>query len=486
MASHQSPSTGGRSLRAVALFLLGALALAAPRSLLSAPPATRRPGQLPTSAISATPAPGGRTAEGLALLKQRKYREAFDILEPLSQARPHDKRLAKSAYLAGLSHLLELYKQKRYEEILSLGDHVTALDPDDYQSYFARGRALEELKRPAEAVDMFRRSRERGDRDFVSRALANAYLLMGDFPNAVQSFEEIVSAGKGKRRDLENLGVASYKSGDTEKAIHYLGKALELAPGDPAITALLARYTKEHGVQSNYSSASNAHFEVLFENTPAQRDLKEKLMVLLEAAYAEVTGDFGFRPEETVQVVIYPSGGAYREASDAPTWSAAVYDGKIRIPTGETRVPDEALQRILQHEFTHLVVEKLGGRRVPAWMNEGIAQVEEKREVPWAKPLLRRVLGNKNLRSSFAPLSSLEGSFIGLAGEQAKLCYAQAYYATKFILEMGGMWSFTQMLGDIKDGTEPADALKRATGYDYADFQKKWVSELMEDFHLAH
>ncbi|MBI3891445.1 MAG: tetratricopeptide repeat protein [Candidatus Wallbacteria bacterium] len=420
------------------------------------------------------------------MLARQKFHEAFELLEPAAQARPEDKRLAHQAYLAGLSRLLELYKLKRFDEIVSLGDRVTTLEPDDYQSYFARGRALEELKRPSEAIEMFRRSKEQGSREFVTRALANAYLLMGDFPAAVSQFEEIVTAGKAKERDYENLGVASYKAGDTEKAIQYLGKALELTPGDAALTALLARYTKEHGVQSGYSSASNAHFDVLLENTPAQRDLKEKLLVLLEQAYLEVTNDFGYRPEDTVQVVIYPSGGAYREASDAPTWSAAVYDGKIRIPTGETHVPDEALQRILQHEFTHLIVERLGGHSVPAWMNEGIAQVEEKREVPWAKPLLRRVLGNKNLRGAFAPLSTLEGSFIGLAGDQARLSYAEAFYATKFLLDMSGMWAFTQLLSDLKEGTEPGDALKRATGYDYPDYQKKWVAELMEDFHLGN
>lgn len=471
-------------LAAVALASAIAVAPVRGQETISSPaPSSAAPAQASGGATSLDPAV---MQQAVKFMTARRYREAFELLEPAASAHPEDKSLAHRAYIAGVGSLVDLFKAKKYAEVVSLGDHVSVLEPDDYQSYFTRARALEELKRTPEAVEQFRKARERSPKEFVARALANACFLQGDYPASAQVFEELVTTGAAKGKDFENLGAALYKAGDVEKALLYLNKALEISPGDTALASTIERLSREHKVQANYATSSNAHFDVLFENTPAQREIKENLLRLLEQAYDVVTADLQFQPEETVQVVIYPSGGDYREASEAPTWSAAVYDGKIRIPTGEVHRSDEALQRILQHEFTHLLVEKMGGRKVPAWLNEGIAQAEEKREAPGARALLRQVLGNKNLRGNFVPLENLHGTFIGMAGDQARLAYAEAYFAVQHMLEVGGMWSITSMLGEFKEGAEPEDALKTTTGYDYAQFQKKWLDGLMADFHLGN
>ncbi len=463
------------------LLLAGVLVLFGSVPVASGQPPGRSRGEARTAAH-----PPGQVGEGYRLYDQKRFLEAFEILDAAVRDDPQNRALAVKAYTAGLAHLLELYKAKQYQEVLNLVDHVTVLQPNDYQSYFAKGRAQQGLKLHEDAMESFREAKARTQKPFVRRALANSHVLLGNYPEAIESFEEIVSTGKATPRDLGRLGRSYYESGDLEGAIAAMNKALAITPGDTNLIAALNKYSQEYGVQSDYSSDTNVHFTVLFENTPAQRELKEMILRLLENAYDAVTRDLSTYPDSLVQVVIYPSKSVYREASDAPIWSAAVYNGKIRIPARETKISEDQLQRILQHEFTHLLVDQIGGRRVPTWVNEGLAQIEEGREVAWAKPLLRRVLGNRNLRPLFRDLKDLEGSFTSLPKDQARIVYAESYFAMKFMIDMIGMWGVTSMLEDLKEGTPPEDALRRATGYYYERFQDKWVEKLMAEFHLGN
>ena len=59
------------------------------------------------------------------------------------------------------------------------------------------------------------------------------------------------------------------------------------------------------------------------------------------------------------------------------SWSAAGYDGHIRLPIAGTWPQRDELDRILSHDFVHALVATLAGRTVPAWLNEGLATVLE-------------------------------------------------------------------------------------------------------------
>ena len=56
-----------------------------------------------------------------------------------------------------------------------------------------------------------------------------------------------------------------------------------------------------------------------------------------------------------------------------------------RAASHRARRADE-LDRVLSHEFVHAVVAMLGGRTVPAWVNEGLATVLEPAGVAMRKP----------------------------------------------------------------------------------------------------
>jgi hypothetical protein len=67
----------------------------------------------------------------------------------------------------------------------------------------------------------------------------------------------------------------------------------------------------------------------------------------------------------------------FSDITKLAAWSAAAYDGRIRVPLGAGLEQPEELDRVVLHEFVHAVLAILGGRTVPAWVNEGLATVLE-------------------------------------------------------------------------------------------------------------
>ena len=63
----------------------------------------------------------------------------------------------------------------------------------------------------------------------------------------------------------------------------------------------------------------------------------------------------------------------------AAAWTAALNDGKIRIPTSGIKAVTPEMASVLRHELTHSFVPQITHDRAPTWLNEGIAQLEEGR-----------------------------------------------------------------------------------------------------------
>ena len=100
--------------------------------------------------------------------------------------------------------------------------------------------------------------------------------------------------------------------------------------------------------------------------------LARRAVDFLEGAYRTVGNTLSTYPTQTITVLLYTE-QQFHDITRAPAWSGGSYDGQIRIPTkGELKNPGQ-LERILIHEYVHALVAQLGSRRVPQWVNEGLA-----------------------------------------------------------------------------------------------------------------
>ncbi len=228
----------------------------------------------------------------------------------------------------------------------------------------------------------------------------------------------------------------------------------------------------EEKVEDGFREKDGMHFVVKFDGGE-NAEAGHLISILLEEAYIAVGGDIGYYPEDAIGAVLY-SMEQFRDVTRSPDWVGAVYDGRIKVPTGGITRKTIALEKVLFHEYTHAVVHRLSGGRAPVWLNEGIAQYEEgKRQVSYMD-IIRAVLRSGQGIS----LRKLEGSFMGMDSNSAAAAYALSLSATEYIIGEFGMSGVRRILESLGDGMSLDEAISYALYLSYDDLRRVWLLSL--------
>ncbi len=271
------------------------------------------------------------------------------------------------------------------------------------------------------------------------------------------------------------LGIESYKRDDLQKALSHFQEALRLEPGNSTAQQLIAKVSREAKVEASFNSKEGSHFNVKYEG--GESDVAGHVVAMtLEEAYHKVGSDLGFYPDDSITTILY-SAEQFMDVTRAPAWSGGIYDGKIRIPVGGLRERTEVLEKVIFHEYAHAVVHRMGGGRVPVWLNEGIAQYEDGRN-EGRDDMFRYLASAEKL----VPLKYLEGSYMGLNQNQAIVAYAEALSAVKYIVDEYGMGILTGLLSSYRDGKGSERAIKDTFQMTYDEFQESWIRNLKKRY----
>lgn len=271
------------------------------------------------------------------------------------------------------------------------------------------------------------------------------------------------------------LGIESYRKEDLQKALSHFQEALRLEPGNSTAQQLIAKVSREAKVEDSFNNKEGTHFNVKYEG--GESDVAGHVVAItLEEAYHKVGSDLGFYPDDSITTILY-SAEQFMDVTRAPGWSGGIYDGKIRIPVGGLRERTEVLGKVIFHEYTHAVIHRMGGGRVPVWLNEGIAQYEDGRN-EGRDDLFRYLASAEKL----VPLKYLEGSFMGLNQNQAIVAYAEALSAVKYIVDEYGMGMLTRLVSSYRDGKDSEASIKDTFQMTYKEFQESWIRNLKKRY----
>jgi Peptidase MA superfamily len=214
-------------------------------------------------------------------------------------------------------------------------------------------------------------------------------------------------------------------------------------------------------LQSRFHEVRSEHFVALFE-TASDEPLARDVVRRLETAYLRIGAALGVYPSQAVTVVLY-SRDQFRDITRLAAWSAAAYDGRIRLPLGAAQDGPEELDRVLSHEFVHAMVLRLGGRTVPAWVNEGLATVLE----PAGPADAEAAFSRADLRLG---LRELQRGFVRLSTRDAEIAYASSARAVRRLIEQRGIAPLVSLLEDLSQGAPFARAFERRIAMRYEDF----------------
>ena len=276
--------------------------------------------------------------------------------------------------------------------------------------------------------------------------------------NAQQALEQALRLEPTLTRARALLGRVLYRRGHLRAAIRTYEALNREAPDDEQVRAAL---------HAGMQKAVGWHFDVSFEG-PADAQLASQALESIERAYWHIGETLATYPIEPIRVVLYTT-EQFRDITRSPRWAAGAYDGTIRIPMrGALNDPDE-LDRILAHEFTHALVHSLAPRRVPTWLDEGLASALERKDLDWAEARVREA------RPQMSP-PALQRSFRGLSRREARLAYATSALAVQQMIDDVGGFAIANLLRDLGDGAGFETAFARRVLRSFAEFQANLVA----------
>ena len=319
-------------------------------------------------------------------------------------------------------------------------------------------------QRYGDALDAFTRAAalKPGDASLCFGA-GIAEFMLGQDDVARARFECALSLDPGYLPAATWLGDLHYRAGRLREAIAVYEAARERSPSARELDEPIASWRDELALHSRFREVRSEHFIGLYESA-ADEPLARDALARLEAAQGRVRDALGVGAGDPVTVVLYT-----REQFDRITklasWSVAGFDGRIRVPLGGAAAAHDDLDRVLSHELVHAIVARLGGRAVPAWMNEGLATVLEPAGSGDVEAALTR-------GAVPADLSQLHGGFAGLSRRDAEVAYASAARAVRRLLERRGAAAIVSLLQDLGRGAPVARAFERRLAMRYDDFAR--------------
>lgn len=286
----------------------------------------------------------------------------------------------------------------------------------------------------------------------------------GNAAEALPYAERAVHAAPDSPDALTVLGYVQFADDHTADAIRTWKHSLALRP-DSTVQKYLAKAQRDATAEADYTQHESNHFVLKYEGKQTSDGLRAQLTATLESEYDDLVRELGIVPRNSILVVLYTE-QSFFDVTQAPSWSGAVFDGKLRIPvSGLTSVTPE-LARVLKHELTHSFISQLANGRCPQWLNEGIAQALEPKQLSHGKLLADLFRTQREI-----PLNALEGSFMAFSSVQATVAYEESLAAVQYISDTYGMGDLQRVLERLGQGSSTEAALRATIHSDYGQLE---------------
>ena len=206
---------------------------------------------------------------------------------------------------------------------------------------------------------------------------------------------------------------------------------------------------------------------------------EERAQMALEAAIeamARMAPVLGFDPSEPIRIVSYSTYGDMLAALPLRQQIIAGHVQTEGMAFGDERVVlirgfDPMVRGITSHEITHLAVAEVTGRakiRIPAWLDEGLAEYGNIEPSPVYEEALRQSITLDQVR----PLRTL-ASFSGDAN-RIMTAYGQGRAVVGYLISTYGTARIAELMQAIRRDLNIDQALERVYGFDQWGLDNKW------------
>lgn len=324
-------------------------------------------------------------------------------------------------------------------------------------------------------------------------------LLEDHDPEGAQRALEKVPRRSPQAVETRTLTQRARREEATEKAALRQTRAIEVAiargrplPGEarhetPSTGGAVETLSYQSTVGADgMRTRANRHFVLKYFNDDrdfGQRaDYEGHLVDAMERAHAFAKSVLGQAREKPCQVILYTRAEftTHFGPSAARAIAGLYKEDAIRVNDAADLTPQT--RATLVHEYVHAVVDEVAGfraRRIPVWMNEGLAEYVEWRYQGRDAPALPIGIELRTLALAhrIPKLTSLaQGPLI--AGARPELLYAQSAVAIRMLLERKGSAALLELFAKVGGGAPFAPTFEAIYGHSLARFQEDLESEL--------
>ena len=238
---------------------------------------------------------------------------------------------------------------------------------------------------------------------------------------------------------------------------------------------------------TRWEELKGEHFIIFYGE--GQKDFAKKVFDASEDYYDRIASDLGYARysnfwqwDKRVKIHIFPEKTSFIEATGQPAWSV----GNARYDTKEINGfadNDIFLTVTLPHEIAHLIFRDFVGFKgeVPLWLDEGVAQWEEK---PMHAAIKYFVKGlHKQGKLSSLRLLTRTDVRNFKDDKEVESFYVQAASVVGFLIENYGVELFTDFCRQLRDGKSLDESLKFTYPTQIRSVQEleaKWLKYILE------
>jgi hypothetical protein len=175
-------------------------------------------------------------------------------------------------------------------------------------------------------------------------------------------------------------------------------------------------------------------------------------------------------------ILLIKNTGTFRKMAggDLVVAFAVPEENLMVIDYSKMKVSPFSLVVTVKHELCHLVVHHyLGGRRIPKWLDEGLAQ--------WASEGIGEIitehkkssLNEAVLAGRIIPMRAISDFFPG-DRESLTLAYDQSESLVTYMIDRYGLEGILDILKSVKEGETWDDAVRSALGVSFLDLEDGW------------
>lgn len=293
----------------------------------------------------------------------------------------------------------------------------------------------------------------------------------GHSEEALPYLEDILNSGIVYPDAYYVLGEIYYDRNELQKAIDNWEIAQRQSPRN-AIRSKITKAKKELKLDEKLSDKISCNFVLKYD----QDDTYSSELVLrsLVNAYNELAYDLGWYENSEFTVILY-SNKDFTNILNVPSWAAAIYDGKIRIPFQYASLNIDELEAIIRHELTHALLHRIAGNNVPAWLHEGVAQYKDGLD----DTEVRNTLRNAVINNLVIPINQLNAGFVNLNDNtKVKIAYAESLGFIEYLIDNYGFYTILDILNSFKNYSSLDELFTSVYNIDLKHLENNWLEHL--------